>query len=230
MSLTVRIKEIDTNEYADVEIPTEWKDMTLEWYVDLLQIIKKHTKAAETKEKYLEEAYIDSEFYEKIIEDTEFFNETLLNQDIFSFITGMKKENVKKTKIEEVNKVLEVLNYLTKDYEPKGIDRFELDGDTYYFPQEYLKNNTFGDFIETSQLDKSIEQFKNGRFDVLPQQMAILCRKAGEQYDEDAVDEKTEKFKKLTMDKVFEFAFFLTNQNPKYLTLLNMYLGKKEIV
>ena len=86
MSLTVRIKEIDSNEYADVEIPTEWKDMTLEWYVDLLQIIKKHTKAAETKEKYLEEAYIDSEFYEKIIEDAEFFNETLLNQDIFSFI------------------------------------------------------------------------------------------------------------------------------------------------
>ena len=227
MSLTVRIKEIDTNEYADIEIPTEWKDMTVQWYTDLLQIIKKHTKSAELKENYIEETYKDNDYYEKILQDAEFENEMLLNQDIFSYVTGMKKENVKKTKIEDVNKVLDVINYLTKEYEPQGINSFDFEGETYYFPKEFLKDNTFGDFIETTQLEKSVEQFTNGRFDVLPQQMAILCRRHGEEFDDELIPEKTEKFKKLTMDKVFEFAFFLTNQNQKLLRLFSMYSVKK---
>jgi len=227
MSLTVRIKEIESNEYADIEIPTDWKDMTVQWYTDLLQIIKKHTKSAELKENYIEETYKDNDYYEKILQDAEFENEMLLNQDIFSYVTGMKKEHVKKTKIEDVNKVLDVINYLTKEYEPQGINSFDCEGETYYFPKEFLKDNTFGDFIETTQLEKSVEQFTNGRFDVLPQQMAILCRRNGEEFDDELIPEKTEKFKKLTMDKVFEFAFFLTNQNQKLLTLFSMYSVKK---
>ena len=76
-------------------------------------------------------------------------------------------------------------------------------------------DNTFGDYIESTQLDMTIESMKHGVFDVLPEQMAILCRRFGEEYDEDAIDKKTERFKKLTMDVVWEFSFFLSIQNLK---------------
>jgi hypothetical protein len=103
---------------------------------------------------------------------------------------------------------------------------FELDGETYYFPSEFLRNNTYGDFIESTQLDMYIESMKNGRYDVLPEQMAILCRKIDEDYDEDKIDEKAEKFKQLTMDIVFEFAFFLTKLNESLLKLSSTSLEK----
>ena len=91
-----------------------------------------------------------------------------------------------------------------------------------------MKNNTFGDYIESTQLDMTIESMKNGRYDVLPEQMAILCRREGESYDEDLIPEKTERFKKLKMDTIYEFAFFLTNQSLILNRNLSMYSGKKE--
>ena len=71
---------------------------------------------------------------------------------------------------------------------------------------------------------------KHGKFDVLPEQMAILCRKLEEEYDDDVIPQKTEMFKKLTMDVVWEFGFFLTQQNIKLAKLSNMYSVKKELV
>ena len=68
---------------------------------------------------------------------------------------------------------------------------------------------------------------KHGRFDVLPEQMAILCREIEEQYDDDAIPEKTEKFKKLTMDIVWEFSFFLTMQSVKLAKTFQTYLAKE---
>ena len=63
----------------------------------------------------------------------------------------------------------------------------------YFFPKEAMFDNTFGDYIESTQLDMTIDSMKHGVFDVLPEQMAILCRRAGEKYDEDNIDKKTEK-------------------------------------
>ena len=71
-----------------------------------------------------------------------------------------------------------------------------------------------------------IDSMRNGKYDVLPEQMAILCRKADEEYDEDKIEEKAEKFKELTMDIVFEFAFFLTQRTGKLVKHSSMYLEK----
>ena len=90
-----------------------------------------------------------------------------------------------------------------------------------------LKKNTYGDFIESTQLDMTIDSMKNGRYDILPEQMAILCRRIGEEYDEDLIAEKAEKFKNLKMDSVMEFAFFLTNQSIKLQRAFNTSLEKK---
>jgi hypothetical protein len=90
-----------------------------------------------------------------------------------------------------------------------------------------LQKNTYGDFIESTQLEMYIENMKNGRFDILPEQMAILCRKIDEEYDDDVIPKKAEKFKKLTMDIIWEFSFFLTMQNNILLKLSQSYSQMK---
>ena len=93
-----------------------------------------------------------------------------------------------------------------------------------------MKGNTFGDYIESSQLDMNQESMVNGHYDVLPEQMAILCRRIGEEYDEDEIKIKAEKFRYLKMDIILEFSFFLTKQSLALNKVLEMYLEEKEEV
>jgi len=221
MSITISIKT--QGESADVVIPTEWKDITLNHWAELSTIIQKHQKNSELKKTSLTEKYSDFDNLDKIIKDVEFVDNVSLNKDIFCFLTGLDDDDIKKTDINQVTQVIEVIGMLTEEYKPKGIKSFDLDGETYYFPSDSLKNNTYGDFIESTQLDMTIEHMKNGRYDVLPEQMAILCRRIDEEFDDKLIPEKTKKFKKLTMDIVYEFAFFLTIQSKRLLKVSNMF-------
>lgn len=225
MSITVSLKQDDKS--IDFDIPTEWKDMTLKYWTELSSIIRKHQKGVELKKNSITDQYSEDENLDNIVKDVEFLHEMHLNRDIFCYLSGLEKDDMHLVDMNKVTEVINTLGVLTEEYEPKGLKSFEFEGETYYFPSEFLKKNTYGDFIESTQLEMSIENMKNGRYDVLPEQMAILCRRIDETYDEDLIDEKTEKFKGLTMDVVFEFAFFLTNQNQNLLKLSSMYLEKK---
>jgi len=226
MSITVRVKKEE--ESIDFQVPTEWNEITLKHWSSLAYIIKKHQDTSKLKENYLEDrfAFEGEEEYKELTEGATFYNEVHLNRDIFCFLSGLDREDMKYVDMNQVTKVINTIGLLTEEYEPKGMKSFELDGETYYFPSEFLRNNTYGDFIESTQLDMYIESMKNGRYDVLPEQMAILCRKIDEDYDEDKIDEKAEKFKQLTMDIVFEFAFFLTKLNESLLKLSSTSLEK----
>ena len=68
------------------------------------------------------------------------------------------------------------------------------------------------------------EYLKNGRFDILPEQMAILCKSVDEEVDLDNIDEKAKAFKRLTMDIVWEFAFFLNRQTTNSLNVIQTFL------
>ena len=195
------------------EIPTEWKDITLEWWYGLYSIIQKHTKpkldekTLEIKEDKLDELQI-----------------LKMNRDVFKYLTGVNDAYLKKLDLESVNEAVVTITSLLEEYKPKGIQSFEFDGQTYFFPKEFLKRNTFGDYIEATQLDSTIEIMKHGKFDILPEQMAILCRTLHEKYDDEAITEKTDRFKKLTMDIVWEFSFFLTMQSVRLTKTFQTYL------
>ena len=119
--------------------------------------------------------------------------------------------------------MLSTINALTEEYKPVGKLSFDFEGETYYFPSEFLRKETYGDFIESTQLDMYIKDMANGKYDILPEQMAILCRRIDEEYDEDVIPEKAEKFKELTMDIIWEFSFFLTLQSIKLQKLSLMF-------
>ena len=219
MSITISLKQGDEN--RDVVIPTEWTDMTLEYWCGMYMVIKRHQDLADLKndkKKKDEKESADEYWLKQMVEKEDLlekFDNVRLNKDLFAYMTGLSEESMELTDINSVNSVIGVLDGLVQEYKPKGVDSFEFEEETYYFPKEFLKKNTYGDYIEATQLEMYIDMMKHGRFDVLPEQMAILCRRADEKYDDEKIPEKAEKFKQLTMDTVWEFSFFLSNQNRK---------------
>ena len=196
------------------EIPTVWKDMTVEYWCGLYAIINQYNKR-DDEGKIIEEDHSEVQLLK-------------MNRDIFMYLTGLSQDDMEKLDVDSVNAAITAFSGALEEYKPKGIDRFEFEDEVYFFPKEFLKRNTFGDYIESTHLESTIDIMKHGRFDVLPEQMAILCRKAGEEYDDDAIPPKTEKFKQLTMDLVWEFSFFLTMQSVKLTRTFQMFLGKTE--
>jgi len=194
------------------EIPTEWKDITLKYWYGLYEIINQYTKKDD------EGNVIQKEHSE--------VSALRFNRDIFMYLTGTSLKDMNNLDVDSVNSAVESFYALLEEYEPKGIEKFEFEGEEYYFPKEFLKRNTFGDYIESTHLESTIDIMKHGRFDVLPEQMAILCRREGEEYDDEAIPEKTDRFKELTMDFVWEFSFFLTTQSVKLVQTFQMFLGK----
>ena len=196
------------------EIPTEWKDMTLEYWCGLYSIINQYNKR-DDEGNVIEAEHSEVELLK-------------MNRDIFIYLTGVSHNEMNMLDVDSVNNAVAIFSQTLEEYKPKGIDKFELEGEEYLFPKEFLRRNTFGDYIESTHLESTIEIMKHGRFDVLPEQMAILCRRADEEYDDDAIPAKTEKFKELTMDFVWEFSFFLTMQSVKLTRTFQMFLGKTE--
>ena len=233
MSITINIKS--QNIERDVVIPVEWKDITVKYWGELSTIIKRHYKEASDKDKNEEQKtheLIKKDLLSDIVKDIPLTDTQALkmNADIFSYITGLTKEETSLVDVNQINQVLSLINKLTEEYKPKGIRSFEFEAETYYFPLEFLRKSTYGDFIESTQLDMYIKDMENGRFDVLPQQMAILCRRLDEEYDDDAIDAKSERFKELTMDIIWEFSFFLTLQTEKLLKSTPSFLEKEQQV
>ena len=189
--------EIENKEYS---IPDSWEEMTLDYYCGLYQIITKYQKTQEEEES------------ENDLSKYFFMQENKMNKELFSYMTGIGVDKINKISMDSINSVINCLEAIFQEYEPKGVDSFKLEEDVYYFPIDFLRTGTFGDYIESQQLEMNTQYLKNGRFDVLPEQMAILCKKVDEEVDLDNIDEKARAFRKLTMDIVWEFSFFLNKK------------------
>ena len=204
--------EINNKEY---NIPNKWEEMTLDYYCGIYEIIKKYqiTEDEENSENDLTK-YIANQ-------------ENKMYRDLFIYMTKIDEKTMKNVPISDVFAVIECLEEIMEEYKPKGLDYFEFEGDIYYFPLDFLRTGTFGDYIESQQLEMNTQYLKNGRFDILPEQMAILCKKVDEEVDLDDIDEKAKKFRGLTMDIVWEFSFFL---NKRTLASLNVIKTFSEMV
>tara|TARA_Y100000114_G_scaffold156230_1_gene182755 strand:+ start:3426 stop:4064 length:639 start_codon:yes stop_codon:yes gene_type:complete len=205
--------EINKKEY---NIPNKWSEMTLEYYCGLYEIIKKYqiTEDQENSENDLTKFFISQE--------------NKMYEELFVYMTGISKSVMKKVPIDDVMAIIKCLDEIMEEYKPKGIDFFEFDNDIYYFPVDFIKKATFGEYIESQQLEMNTSYLKHGRFDILPEQMAILCKKVDEDIDFENLDEKTEKFKKLTMDIVWEFSFFLNKRTVASLALIKSFSEMEE--
>ena len=74
-----------------------------------------------------------------------------------------------------------------------------------------MQKSSFGRYIEAEQLELHSNMLDKGNLDILPRQIAILCKKEGEseKLDDGIIDKRAEMFKKLDMATIWDVAFFL---------------------
>tara|TARA_R110000737_G_scaffold152936_1_gene182104 strand:+ start:229 stop:939 length:711 start_codon:yes stop_codon:yes gene_type:complete len=228
------IDVIDGDKTKTINIPTDWEDMTLSYWCGLYKIFRKYKDDSEVREGLAKdekknnlEGYTD-ELKSSNMDFLKGRDAVKMNKDIFKYIAQISDSDIDSVDMNDAMQVLESINILQEDYKPKGITNFECEGETYYFPVDNMKGNSFGDYIEASQLDMNHELMVNGHYDALPEQMAILCRAIGEEYEEDEIKIKTERFKNLKMDIILEFSFFLTKQSLALSKALEMYSEERE--
>jgi|TARA_R110000744_G_scaffold175060_1_gene293827 hypothetical protein len=225
------IDVIDGKATKTINIPTDWEDMTLNYWCGIFRIINKYKIKKEFTDKAIKDDYLKSYTEELKDSNLDFLEKRdiiNMNRELFQYVAQVSDEDINSVDMEEATKVLNAMHVFRDEYVSKGSDSFDFEGDTYFFPRDNMLDNTFGDYIESTQLEMNIENLTNGNYDVLPQQMAILCRKIGEEYDEEEIEKKTEMFRNLKMDTVMEFAFFLTEQSQKLASVLAMYSEEKE--
>tara|TARA_R110000744_G_scaffold206460_1_gene325048 strand:+ start:62 stop:766 length:705 start_codon:yes stop_codon:yes gene_type:complete len=225
---------IDGDKTKTINIPTDWGDMTLNYWCGIFRIINKYKSKKEFSEEVIKNdnnlADYTREMKDANLDFLEKRDVINMNRELFQYVAQVNDEDIEYVDMDNANKVLTAMNIFRDEYVPKGKESFEYEDNTYYFPRDNMLENTFGDYIEATQLEMNIEQLTHGNYDVFPQQMAILCRRLGEEYDEEEIKKKAEMFRNLKMDTVLEFAFFLTNQNQKLASVLAMYSEEKEKV
>tara|TARA_R110000824_G_scaffold314624_2_gene501456 strand:+ start:2447 stop:3154 length:708 start_codon:yes stop_codon:yes gene_type:complete len=201
----------------DCQLPSEWNEIKLKDYSKIYSIIKSDSFVEPD-----EDASIRSEAENKVLDTQRGLHNIKLNRKLFSKLTGIEESIINKVDAKEMSNTLTLMtNFLNGNVEEMAIDEgskrsFEYNKKTYFYPVAEMRTSTFGDFIEAAQLDMLAEKDEAGKFGVIAEQMAILCRERGEDYDEQKVIKKTKLFENLTMNEVWGFVFFLNKQINTY--------------
>lgn len=108
-------------------------------------------------------------------------------------------------------------------FEPAGVTRFEIDGQTFALPPDYMETSHFGEFAEAAQYEDYVADVATGNWSSMPKLLAVLIRPevdgVRERYDPDTfdamVDERAELFLDQPMALVYEAAFFLLRRSAE---------------
>ena len=198
-------------------VPEEWSEITLEKYAVFIDAVN------ELQKKLKEDDNEDIGFYQIVLEYREHFNK------LFQTFTGIEPSIIDRIKADNIyTTYMYIMNFL-KEPEYNKIDSFTFKRKKYYLPKskvDYFGNEiemaeaSFGEVVEAMQIQEMDKSFQENNFKVLPYQIAMLCRRKGEDYNDQIVKERAEVFKELTMDVVWQVAFFLIKQKQKSLKRL----------
>ena len=198
-------------------VPEEWSEITLEKYAVFIDAVNKLQK------KLKEDDNEDIGFYQIVLEYREYFNK------LFQTFTGIEPTIIDRIKADNIyTTYMYIMNFL-KEPEYNKIDSFTFKKKKYYLPKskvDYFGNEiemaqaSFGEVVEAMQIQEMDKSFQENNFKVLPYQIAMLCRRKGEDYNDQIVKERAEVFKELPMDVVWQVAFFLIRQKQKSLKRL----------
>ena len=136
--------------------------------------------------------------------------------EVCAMLLGISREEANGLPYDKASEIIGIFNgLLSEDNQEDDYSgwSFVHYGEGYYFPKLSLDKMTFGEYAEVKQIESMLGKNVDDRFDFIPQQMAILCRKSGEGKNDFDRDERTKEFETLTMDIVMKFAFFLSRLN-----------------
>ncbi len=188
----------------NITLPDTWYDVNFKKFKGFSELVKGFMPRAEDdadKAAELDNALMD-------LED---------NTKILCYWTGLTEEEISMINLDTANDVMNHLGFLNETYNPVHIEKFELDGEKYYLPKEFMKKSSFGRYIEAEQLEIQSNMLKEGNLGILPRQIAILCKKEGEEekLDDAIIDKRARLFEDLDMATIWDVAFFLTKLEQK---------------
>lgn len=210
--------KIDNKQF---NLPEKWSEITLKEYVKIYSIINKNQ---------FKDEEINADNFEDLKKHRakeRALHNLKVNRLIFKEMTNLDDDIINRTNQDDIIQSLSIMgNFLNSKIEKSKRECFVYKNKTYWFPVLNMEKSSFGDFIEAAQLDMLAEKYDAGKFEVVAEQMAILCREENEIYDEVKVEKKKKLFNNLTMDIVWDFVFFLTEQTNSWKTNFQTYLKK----
>jgi len=192
-------------------LPSGYRDITLGDYIKLHNVIEAHPELPSKVNSSNEHKFL------------------ALYKDVFLHFIPLSEDVFNKIPKDDVANVCNMLNAVLIPPKQEGIQQFEFEGETYYFPKPVYEEETFGAYIESSHLLSVSKELEGKEFAVIAEHMAIMCRKKNEEYSDKLVKKRKEVFKRLPMNIVWQYSFFLSRQKQTYESNMKHYLRIKQL-
>jgi|TARA_R100000541_G_scaffold52923_1_gene60739 hypothetical protein len=212
------MKTIIINE-KEINIPEGWTEITFEKFLSFSKLVRSHKSEEEVLKEYRE-----MEMSEEVLNLQVSLDNIQFNTKIACFWSGLDEEEIAMCSLEEVEELIKSINFVNEQYMPIELDKFKFKDVTYVLPKPGMREQNFGTYIEAEQIEMNNKNLENGNLDILPRQVAILCRKEGEEVGiikDHVVDEREKLFRQLDMATVWDVAFFLLKLESQ---LMNSFL------
>lgn len=133
---------------------------------------------------------------------------------VVSFWTKAPESELKNLDLETLEFAFWGIEYLFGSFKPTAdFTGFEVGGVEYLLPAEHMKKSTLIEFAEAAQYEENVKDLKAGNHIAILDNMAILCRPKGEQYDDTKNAERKKIFYNLGLDVGLNVCFFLSKLN-----------------
>jgi hypothetical protein len=129
-------------------------------------------------------------------------------------ILGREGEGMQVKALEFLFAKISVATTPRNSYEYK--QAYMVDGEAYELPAKHMANSTVIEFAEAAQFQANAERLKNGHLTSLIDVCAVLLRKPGEAYSDEAYQRNRVTFERLTLAQGMEIAFFLMKRSEQY--------------
>jgi hypothetical protein len=188
-----------------VELPDNWSQITFDRFLGFAQICKQFKEREEVKNES------DDVQLENALQDLED------NTKILAYWCNMSNEEISMIDLEDANNIMKHLSYLNEEYNPINIGSFTIEDQKFFLPEDLMAKSSFGRYVEAEQLELQTKLLKNGRLEIMPRQVAILCKKEGEteKLNDTVIDQRAILFRKLDMATIWDIGFFLTKLEQK---------------
>jgi hypothetical protein len=95
----------------------------------------------------------------------------------------------------------------------KDFKKFKHKKKTFYLPVKHMEQSTAIEFMQAAEYETQIKDLEVGKWQVIPQIMAVICHRKGERYNSNRLESRAKFFNSVTMDIVFNVSFFLLKLN-----------------
>lgn len=160
-------------------------------------------------------------------------------ESIMEYVDKLQREELYRyTSKNNISMLLIVLSLLGEplNFVPTNLKSFKWNGETLMFPESKIAlgiekpfaNETAKTFCESADLLINCEKLKQGKYQSMANIIAILCRPAGEKYNEETSLKRALMFDNLTMDIVWQVFFYLIPSYNSLQKILETYLKELE--